>query len=87
MTSWYAQKSAEVIVIWKRVATLIKRVKAEVSRKDEGLNVRKAVEIRTLMETAATTETLQRTTSCEDRPEAESKTRGGVEPNYAANKD
>jgi hypothetical protein len=37
---------------------LIKQVKAKVSHKDEGLNVRKAVEIRTLRETAATTETL-----------------------------
>jgi hypothetical protein len=36
----------------------IKRVKAKVSRKDEGLNVRKAVEIRTPMERFATTETL-----------------------------
>ncbi len=39
------------------------------------------------MAKAVTTETQQRTTSREDRPEAESKTRGGVEPSHAANKD
>jgi len=37
---------------------LIKQVKAKVSQKDEGLNVRKAGEIKTLMGNATTTETL-----------------------------
>ncbi|GJQ24966.1 MAG: hypothetical protein HBSAPP01_27560 [Candidatus Brocadia sapporoensis] len=40
MTSWYFQKSAEVIVSRKRAAPEKKKVQAEVSQKDEGLNVR-----------------------------------------------
>ena len=40
MTSWYFQKSAEVIVSRKRAAPEKKKVQAEVSQKDEGLNVK-----------------------------------------------
>ena len=40
MASWYFQKSAEVIVSRKRAAPEKKKVQAEVSQKDEGLNVR-----------------------------------------------
>ena len=42
ITSWYLQKSAEVIVSWKRAAIRRRRTTAEVSQKDEGLNVRMA---------------------------------------------
>jgi hypothetical protein len=57
ITSWYHQKSAEVVVIRRRVPG-----SGEVSHKDEGLNVRIGRVIRTFMLQATTTETHQRAT-------------------------
>src|SRR6266705_6404498 len=57
ITSWYLQKSAEVIVSWTRAPT-----SREVSQKDKGLNVRNGEAIRKFMVQATTTETRKRTT-------------------------
>ena len=49
MASRYYQKSAEVIVILKRAASQTQGHTAEVSKKGEGLNVRKARNLAELM--------------------------------------
>jgi hypothetical protein len=57
----------------------------EVSQKEEGLNVRMAKMNRTFMSEEKTTENTPENYLCEDKPEAESKTQGEVEPHHATN--
>lgn len=86
MTPCYHQKSAEVIVSRKRAATEVKST-AEVSQKDEGLNVRKAGEIKRFTVPGSDSRTTLANYPCEDKPEAESKTWEEPKPCRATDKD